>query len=350
MGRKRNTKQKEKRGRRNRRRGLHSQPGKIVTEDLEIYTGEITIGELEMVIKKLKRRKAPGPDNIQTEFIKELDDTNKLHLLTKLNEWWEGEIPEEMTKARVVLIHKKGDKENLANYRPISLLNTFYKLVAAIIQNRLAIKLDNHLQQTQYGFRRKRGTAEALQYVRRMVDKGESRQNKTLLVLLDWEKAFDKIHHDKLFLALDRMNVPEQITKLIKSMYNNPQFKVSMDGKESNWHTQHTGIRQGCPLSPYLFILVVTMISHDIHKDDGAKTRAQRIPGTDFDEVVYADDTICIAQTAAAMNRLLAAIETQGGRCVMKINKDKCEYLDLGANSNIHFANGTKVPIKTEVK
>ena len=159
--------------------------------------------ELETTIKQLKRRKRPGPDEIPIEYFKELDDENEQEVLNIMHEWWRNETMREgTTQARVVLIFKKGDRENLANYGPISLLNTFYKRMAAVIQNRLAIKLDEHLQKTQYGFRRKRGTAEALQYIRRMVDKGESRQNKTLLVLLDWEKAFDKIHHDKLFLAL----------------------------------------------------------------------------------------------------------------------------------------------------
>lgn len=164
---------------------------------------------MEWLIKKLKRRKALGPDDVPVEFFKELDDEGMTQLLEIINQWWvTEEIDDEIMKARVVLIFKKGGRENLANYRPISLLNTMYKLIAGIIQNRIAMKLDSKLQQTQYGFRRKRGTAEAIHYVRRMVDKGESRQNKTLLVLLDWEKAFDKRDHAKLIEALERMNIP----------------------------------------------------------------------------------------------------------------------------------------------
>ena len=62
---------------------------------------------------------------------------------------------------------------------------------------------------------------------------------------------------------------------------------------------QRSGIRQGCPFSPYLFATVMTVMFHDIHADDYTKKIMQRITGTDFDELLYADDTICIAQIAA---------------------------------------------------
>ena len=82
----------------------------------------------------------------------------------------------------------KGNPSDLGNYRPISLLNTMYKIIAGVIQNRLAGKLDKHLQRTQYGFRKQKGTADAIHCIRRIIDKGESTGTKTLMVLIDWEK------------------------------------------------------------------------------------------------------------------------------------------------------------------
>ena len=88
---------------------------------------------------------------------------------------------------------------------------------------------------------------------------------KTLLALLDWEKAFDRITHDGLFYALERMRIEPKTIHIIKALYANPQFRVDVDGTTSEWHTQAAGIRQGCPLSPYLFIIVMTVMYHDIH-------------------------------------------------------------------------------------
>ena len=84
---------------------------------------------------------------------------------------WNGDaFTEEATRAQVVLIFKKGNKADLGNYRPSSLLNTNYNIYIAILQNRLAYVWDTHLQTTQYGFRRKRSTAQAVHYVRRVMN------------------------------------------------------------------------------------------------------------------------------------------------------------------------------------
>ena len=128
------------------------------------------------------------------------------------------------------------------------------------------------------------------------------------------------------------------------------KFHVEMDGRRSEWKEQKTGIRQGCPLSPYLFIIFMTVLFHDIHENDELKTARQRIKGTDVDQVLYADDTICIAQNERAMNRILKAIEEEGEKYGVRLNKDKCEYLGFGGAKAVKFKNGQKVPKKEEVK
>ena len=215
------------------------------------------------------------------------------------------------------------------------------------MQKRLADVLDKHLQRTQYGFRRHRGTAQALHDARRIMEnKGEKTQTKTLLVLLDGEKAFDEVRHDKLFEALERMNVPDQYMAAIKQIYDKPAFNVEMDGYESTWIVQETGIRQGCPLSPYLFLVVMTCLFHDIHDLDHLKLSDHRIIGMQEDEVLYADDTICMTENENAMNRRIRAIEIEEAKYGLRLNKNKCEYLHCGARP-VYFHDGTKVPNKT---
>ena len=221
--------------------------------------------ELNAVIKKLKRRKAPGPDEIPTEILKEMDEENREIIRELLNIWWrEEEIPEEMLRARVVMIYKKGKTSDYENYRPISLLNTLYKLIAAITQRRLAEKLDKHLQRTQFGFRKRKSTSDAIYLIRRIAEYGEKTKNKLIMTLLDWEKAFDKVDREGMFIALERMNVDVKIINIIKQLYKRTEFKVEIDGVQSEWEEQSTGIRQGCPLSPYLFLVVMTVMFHDI--------------------------------------------------------------------------------------
>ena len=76
-----------------------------------------------------------------------------------------------------------------------------------------------------------------------------------------------------------------------------------MEGHTSEWTAQTTGIRQGCPLSPYLFIVLMVLLFKDIHKSDHLKLIPHRVQGMDTDEILYADDTICISEDEAALCR-----------------------------------------------
>ena len=102
-----------------------------------------TAKELKLVIRRMKRGKVPCPDDITTEFLKDLDEDNLAALADLIAEWWNtGDIPNEILNARVASLYKKGDPDVQVNYRPISLLNSFYKLVAACLQRRLADAVD----------------------------------------------------------------------------------------------------------------------------------------------------------------------------------------------------------------
>ena len=88
----------------------------------------------------------------------------------------------------------------------------------------------------------------------------------------------------------------------------------------------------------------------DIHDQGVRGLERNRVEGTEFDEVVYADDTICISKSEMAMNGLLAAIEVEGSKYGMRLNKSKCEYLKFGQAGNVKFSNGERVKQMEEVK
>lgn len=156
----------------------------------------------------------------------------------------------------------------------------------------------------------KKLTPHAIYLIRRLQDYAEDHGEKLRMVFLDWEKAFDKILHSKLLLALEGLDVPEKIIKILKDAYSNPKFYVNDNFKESKEKTQGAGIRQGCPLSPYLFILVMTCIDTDINREQSLRVKNSRAPGCCFDMVYYADDTILISTDAKAINELLKLTQT----------------------------------------
>ena len=110
-----------------------------------------------------------------------------------------------------------------------SLLSAIYKICARIIQVRLAEGIDEHLQGTQYGFRKNRGVADALHYLRRIVERGEAMQGKSLMVLLDWEKAFGKVDQEQLVKAIERIGVPDKVVRVIAPHIEQPTI-VCGDG------------------------------------------------------------------------------------------------------------------------
>lgn len=110
---------------------------------------------------------------------------------------------------------------------------------------------------------------------------------------------------------------------------------------------QQSGIRQGCTLSPHLLILSMTVMFHDIHKQERIKQK-QCFEGWVSGEVLYADDTNCVSKTAPVMNRLVNEIEKEGATYGLKLSYKKCEYLCFGNEGVITFVNGITVLYKTK--
>jgi hypothetical protein len=309
----------------------------------EWIVGDFKKAELRHTIKRLKKGKAPGPDLAPIEFYKWLDEENLDTLLTIFNEWWTtGTFPEEKLKAITASIYKKGDPKKQENYRPISLLNSCYKIYAAMIQTRIANTIDRYLQRTQYGFRKSRSTVIPLACVRRIIERAEATKSQLHVVFLDWEKAFDKIDHEQLMWALDKLGFPRVFMDAIRALYNNPQFAVRIDGKCSSWRTQHRGIRQGCPLSPYLFLCVMHTLFEEVH--DEINVKRGTVEGLDYTELVYADDTALITNNVTTMNKLLAAIEKHARVFGLNFNKSKCVSMGFHSHQHPKFGNGDFVP------
>ena len=180
-------------------------------------------------------------------------------VLKMLNDWKDSKkLPHTLTKADVVPIFKKGNVEDPGNYRPIALLQSLYKIHAALLRNRLIAGLDHRIANNQYGFRAKRSTAQPLFVARRLNDIAEASGESLYLVFLDWAKAFDTIDQVELINAVKRFNIPDETLEELKMIYETVHFRIKDSEGYSSEREQRTGIRQGCPLSPYLFTLLMT--------------------------------------------------------------------------------------------
>ena len=117
------------------------------------------------------------------------------------------------------------------------------------------------------GFRAARSTSQPIHIIRTIMDFHEAAGEHLLAMLLDWEKAFDKVDQMKLLEALTRRSIHEKFIAAISSLYDNSRFRSTVTLGNSDWQKQSSGIRHGCPLSPLLFICLMTVLFHDVYED-----------------------------------------------------------------------------------
>ena len=316
-------------------------------------TGHITLKELKHAIHRLKNKKAPGPDGVPSELCKWPNADNRKILLKHLNEYWESESLEDtMNDASLATIYKKGRSDRPENYRPIALLNVTYKPLAIIIHDRLYETIDDRISKTQFGFRKNKGTAQPLFIYRRIQELQEESGLSFHTLLLDWEKAFDKVDQKRMIQAIRRLGIKVKIIRMIEAIYKEPRFSIK-DGKtQTNKRRQMAGIRQGCTLSPCLFILLLITITHGVRTNISLQEQidpaAGQLHNISLSELYYADDTLIMSSTAKAAETILQHIEQESEKYNMKLNYDKCIHLIMNGLHTITYRNGEEMHRKTE--
>ena len=305
------------------------------TQSKQRQTADFTMDELNEVIKLGKKGKAPGPDGITMELLKWLDHQNRALLLKTINEWWTNEeAPHELYYAKVATIYKKGETNRAENYRPISLLSGFYKIYMMLIRKRIQEEVEDIVSKAQYGFRPAKSTAHAIYIIRRIQDYAEKTGGPLHMTLLDWEKAFDKVDHDTLGYALERMGIDQKIINALRDGYDKASFYVEDDFGKSENKKQKSGIRQGCPLSPYLFVMVMTCIEADVLAQLTEEAKQDRLDKIDFDMVFYADDTIVFSRTQKGIEEILGLIQHTSSKYGLRLNKDKCVNMNMNTEGS----------------
>ena len=109
----------------------------------------------------------------------------------------------------------------------------------------------------------------------------------------------------------------------------------SRTGRENRDLEGKTGIRQGYPLSPYLFVIFMTVLFHDVQEEVGNKTMERAMDIVDFSNILYADDTFLAGKHARELNKILHAIEKHSSRYGMKLNKSKCVHINMNNKNKI---------------
>jgi hypothetical protein len=173
------------------------------------------------------------------------------------------EIPEQWLKSSIILFHKKGDRADMNNYRPLSVTSQVNKLFAKIIQLRTSFDLDEHQTPNQAGFRNGYSTVDHIFTIDQIIEKTREFNQPLFLAFNDYYKAFDSIEHPFLWMALKSQGVHDKYIRLMKKIYENSTATIKLE-KSSHPFKIERGIKQGCCFSPKEFNGALQMIFSSI--------------------------------------------------------------------------------------
>ena len=271
----------------------------------------------------MKDGKARGEDGITTEMLKLLDVFTIEKLTEIFNDIYDtGQIPDELARSVYVTIPKKTKATECGDFRTISLMPHVTKLLLKIILERIRIKVDTEVGDTQFGFRKKSGTREAIFCLNIANQKYIDNNKEIYACFIDYAKAFDRVQHHEMISCLERTGVDGKDIRLITNLYWHQKAAIRIQGALSPYAEIKRGVRQGCVLSPYLFNLYTEFIFRKTDHLPGIK-----VGGRNVNNFRYADDTVLLAEDENALQALTTAVKNNSGKMGLDMNANKTKAM-----------------------
>ena len=308
---------------------------------------DITCNELKLHIRKIKNRRAPGPDNIKPDLLKIIgeDDYCIKELTHGMNNILDkkDKLPSTWTESKTVLIPKK-NKPTVKDLRPIALTNATYKLFMGILKS----KMEKHIREirqdseVQAGFTRHRRIADNLFILDYCVATSFKNRKEMYLISVDFAKAFDSIKRSTLIFALKKYKIHPQIIDVIAQIYSNDQTHIYFNNMFQCDIDVTSGIRQGCTESSNLFLLITYIIIEKLYENlDGLKTNICKIVA-----LFFADDGMIIMQSLKETIDSIKILTDIAQDCGLSINKAKSNILIYNSKEQPNHIEGIPVTNK----
>ena len=315
----------------------------VQEEDNEDLKSEIDTHEIKLAIEQMSLNKSPGLDGLQAEFYKKFANLIAPDLKQMYKEIIrKGTLSESMNTALITLIPKGGEKTDLKNWRPISLLNVDYKILTKVLTNRLKPTLEYLISSEQAAGIKGRLITNNTATIRNIlfkinhdeeanaVNKTNNESNRAAILSLDFEKAYDRVDHEFLFKVLQKYKFNSNFIKMIKIIYKKPTIQFNINGEIGRKIPIQRGVRQGCPLSMYLYILFIEPLILKLKKEiEGFKIKKQTI-----NVLAFVDDITIITNREEDLKKTDKIIQNFENATNSKINRHKSKILGLGEWKN----------------
>ena len=304
----------------------------LSNEDKNMLDQFPTLDECTCAVFDMKENKSPGLDGIPSEFYKKFWKELKDHFYSCMRYSYEKESLTSSQRLSVItLLYKKGDKRQLNNYRPISLTNTDYKIIAFVLAKRLQRILDNIISKDQSAYIKGRYIGINARLIVDIFEYCESNNQEAILLFLDFQKAFDSVEWPFMLKTLEFFNFGHEFVKWIQILYKNPVFRL----KNNNWLSKtcvmKRGIRQGCPISAIIFLFVAEVLSIRIRQNEEIHGFKKKGMKNEVKTLQHADDCTLPLKNIRSVKSAIREIDIFSKFSGMKLNLSKTECILLGS-------------------
>ena len=307
---------------------------KLCQKEALSIEGHLTIKELSEALKNTKNNKTPGLDGFPAEFFKVFWKTLKYCVTKAINTSFDkGIMPLSLRQCVITSLPKNGkSREDIANWRPLSMLSVVYKLCSSAIANRIKPLLNKIIDKTQCGFVKGRYIGECTRIVYDIMSYTENFNIPGMLVLIDFQKAFDSISWNFTYKTLSFLGFTENFLKWIILFNTEIKAMILQSGYLSDPIDIGRGCRQGDPISAYLFILAAQILTLLIKGNNDVK--GILIDTLEFKISHFADDTTLILDgTIKSLEHALNILEVFGSISGLRVNTDKTQIVWIGKKS-----------------
>ena len=303
---------------------------KLSCEDKDSCERDITLEECTHALNSLSLNKSPGSDGLNTEFYKFFwQDIQDLVFDSFAYAFQNGKLSIDQRRGILTLIPKKDkDLRYLKNWRPISLLNTDYKILAKLLARRLQPILGNIIHDDQVAYIKNRYIGQNIRLMSDIIEYIESNNKEGILACVDFEKAFDTVEWSFIQKALVCFGFGNKFIQWVSIFYTNITAGVLNNGYCTEFFDITRGIRQGCPISAYLFIIAAELLAIELRTNPSIK--GIQIKGKEIKIMQMADDTTIFVQDLISLQQALLIFHLFFRVSGLRINKSKTTALKLG--------------------
>ncbi len=282
--------------------------------------------EVESVLASLKQGKAAGVDSLVNEIFKFGGEGIAQSTALLCNELFRLErVPKDWARGLIFPLFKDGDNRVPDNYRGITLLSVAGKVYTSVLNKRVSnwCEANGVLSEEQAGFRPNRSTVDHIFTLSELIRARKARRKETHCAFLDIRKAYDTLDRDALWKRLIDVGIRGKMWRVIKNLYDVVESSVLVGQQRTEWFPVEAGVRQGCILSPILFIIFIDGLVSAVKK-----TRVKSVlEGVRFNIMLFADDVVLLAESKQDLQLLLDKVYSYSQSWRFKWNSVKSKVL-----------------------